>query len=239
MEREILYRGKSIYDNEWIEGYYVGDNTIVKTEDMMYDLGYINDSRCYECYPESIGQFSGLCGKNGEKLFEGDIIKETWTFNNASIPITKTGKASDIGVMEYNINSSYSEFRVKYKTSRDRGHDIEIKVIGNIYDNKELLKTKIIITPKKIIELIESLPDSEKHIFEDDGEIIVTSDWLCGSFAGRGFSAKTKEDAAQQLINYLDEHIGHNSMVGRVVDESGWPDLDRVKEYCTVDEEND
>ena len=140
MEREILYRGKSIYDNEWIEGYFVGDNTIVKTEDMMYDLGYINDSRCYECYPESIGQFSGLCDNHGKKIFEGHIIKETWIFNDFSIPISHTGKASDIGVMEYNINSSYSEFRVKCKTIRDRGHDLEIEVVGNIYDNPDLLK---------------------------------------------------------------------------------------------------
>ena len=241
MEREILFRGKSIHSNEWIEGYFVGDNTLVKTEDMMYDLGYINDSRCHECYPESVGQFSGLTDKNEKKIFEGDIIKETWTFNNASIPISKTGKASNIGVMKYSANGYYSEFRVRYEKLMSVGYDSYIEVIGNIYDNKELLKTKIMITPKQIIELIESLPESEEHIFEDDGEIIVTSEWLCGSFAGRGFSAKTKEDAAQQLIDYLDVCIGHNSIVGRVVDESGWPDLGRVKEYCTVavDEENE
>lgn len=40
------------------------------------------------------------------------------------------------------------------------------------------------------------------------------------------------EDAAQQLIDYMYEHIGHNSMVGKSVSESGFPNLEKVYEYC-------
>ena len=97
----------------------------------------------------------------------------------------------------------------------------------------------IMITPKQIIELIESLPESEKHIYRWHDVIIVTSEWLCGSFAGTAFLSETKEESAEQLMGYLDEHIGHDSIVGHIVDESGWPDLDKVKRYCTVDEKND
>ena len=94
------------------------------------------------------------------------------------------------------------------------------------------------VTPKKIIELIESLLDSDSHIFEDDGKIVVTNEWLCGSFAGRGFSGDTKEEAAQQLIDYLYRHIGHNSMVGETVTISGFPDLEKVKRYCELQSDN-
>ena len=94
------------------------------------------------------------------------------------------------------------------------------------------------ITPKEIIELIEILPDSDSHIFENNGEVIVTNEWLCGPFAGRGFYGDTKEEAAQQLIDYLYRHIGHNSMVGATVTISGFPDLDKVKRYCMLQSEN-
>ena len=94
------------------------------------------------------------------------------------------------------------------------------------------------ITPNEIIELIESLSDSDSHIFEDDGKIVVTNEWLCGSFAGRGFSGDTKEESAQQLIDYLYRHIGHNSMVGATVTISGFPDLEKVKRYCELQSDN-
>ena len=94
------------------------------------------------------------------------------------------------------------------------------------------------ITPKEIIELIKSLPDSDSHIFENNGEVIVTNEWICGTFAGRGFSGETKEEAAQQLIDYLYRHIGHNSMVGATVTISGFPDLEKVKRYCELQSEN-
>lgn len=84
----------------------------------------------------------------------------------------------------------------------------------------------------EILDLIESLPDSESHIFSDEDGITVTSEWLVGNFAGRPFIDTTKEKAAKQLIDYLDMHITHDSIVGNVVRKSGYPDLKKVKEYC-------
>ena len=60
------------------------------------------------------------------------------------------------------------------------------------------------VTPKEIIELIESLPNSEYHIYTDERGVTVTSEWLVGNFAG----------------------------MGDIVCKSGYPDLKRVKEYC-------
>lgn len=88
------------------------------------------------------------------------------------------------------------------------------------------------VTAKEVIELVKRLPDADLHISHEEGTPIITNEWLCGGFSGRGFTAPTLEEAAEQLIEYLYQHIGHNSMVGQSVTESGFPDLDRVYEYC-------
>ena len=97
-------------------------------------------------------------------------------------------------------------------------------------------------TAKEILTLIKRLPDAEKHIYICciSGKHCVTNEFFAGAFAGRGFEGDTYEEAAEQLINYMYEHIGHDSIVGKAVTESGFPDLERVYEYCkpaSVEEE--
>ena len=81
----------------------------------------------------------------------------------------------------------------------------------------------------ELLALIRSEPDADMHISTDKEGVWVTNEWLCGGFCGRAFVGKTEEEAAQQLIDYLDAHVGHKSVVGRLVTESGWPDLGLVK----------
>lgn len=89
------------------------------------------------------------------------------------------------------------------------------------------------ITAKEIIALIRKLPDAESHIFiEKDGKISITQEWLCGSFAGRCFTSESLDGSANEMIDYLYRHIGHDSMVGKSVTDSGFPDLEKVEKYC-------
>jgi hypothetical protein len=99
------------------------------------------------------------------------------------------------------------------------------------------MKTRV--TPQQIIKLVEKLPDADKHIHIEDGKHYITQEWLVGTFAGRAFEGETLEDAAQKLIDYLYEHIDHDSMVGNAITRSGFPYLNSVERYCTpvVEEE--
>lgn len=76
--------------------------------------------------------------------------------------------------------------------------------------------------------ILEYNPDS---IFTDDDGINVTTEWLVGTFAGRGFSSNDKMDAIKQMCDYFDENKGNDSMVGLIVTASGWPNLDMVERY--------
>ena len=93
------------------------------------------------------------------------------------------------------------------------------------------------ITAQEIIDLVKRLPDSDSHIYEEDGKICITQEWLCGTFAGRGFFGETLEEAAEEMIDYLYEHVGHDSFVGKYVTDSGFPDLEKVERYCTPEDE--
>ncbi len=88
------------------------------------------------------------------------------------------------------------------------------------------------MTSKEVIELIESEKYPEQWISQEkDGQWWITSEWLVGVFAARAFVADSKEKAAQQLIEYFDRHIGHDSLVGIMVRESGWPSVLSVKRF--------
>ena len=90
------------------------------------------------------------------------------------------------------------------------------------------------VMPEEILELIKKLPDVENHISIDyhEKKFCVTNEWLVGAFAGQSFEADSFYEAAEELIDYLYKHINHDSMVGRIVTESGFPDLEKVYNYC-------
>lgn len=85
--------------------------------------------------------------------------------------------------------------------------------------------------PAALIKFLEQYPQHKDCIFKSSDKWTVTDEWLVGTFAGRGWEGDTKEEAAQQMIDYLNKHIGHKSMVGSAVTNSGWPNVESVKQY--------
>ena len=72
MNREVLFRGKSVETNEWIYGSYI----LEKYENISYICYFEYESsisiKQVEVIPETVGEFTGMTDKNGIKIFEGD-----------------------------------------------------------------------------------------------------------------------------------------------------------------------
>ena len=128
--RKILFRGKrngyaEQRDRDWLEGsLLVGDNGECE---ICYGTPRIRIT--YSVIPVTVGQITGLLDKNGKKIFEGDIV-DILTENE------------EIGVVAYEDGGflvNADGFCVDFH-SNINGTDLE--VIGNIYDNPELLEAQ-------------------------------------------------------------------------------------------------
>lgn len=131
--REILFRAKRLSDGVWVEGdlsrcVVVGETHIRRIEENL-------STTTHKVYAETVCQYTGLTDKNGRKIFEGDILRFVNYINNnewlCSIEFLEGSficryiyEDGELG--EYNHFTSWHE-KVKWE------------VIGNIFDNPELI----------------------------------------------------------------------------------------------------
>lgn len=124
--RTIKFKGKAIDDKEWLYG------DLVSSADKKRFAILVNDKESYdecEVTPETIGQFSGLYDCDGAEIYEGDILK--WI----------TGKMYVVkfwrGMFYASVEECNDGFLGGFPLHALNEY---CEIIGNIYDNTELLK---------------------------------------------------------------------------------------------------
>lgn len=151
--REILFRAKRIDNGEWVEGQYAYIlNPLTESGEPIKHL-ICNGTNIFnnEIDPETLCQYTGLKDKNGNRIWENDIVScehekypddnpsEVYPLLPESIKYTR-----NYAVEFINTGSSYG-YRLRNKSIHFMltGNVIQnhkIEVVGNIFDNPELLK---------------------------------------------------------------------------------------------------
>lgn len=138
MAREILFKAKRIDNGEWMEGYvfddgcengriFVGVLEIQEYKGSACDDWDIVGTYFYEVDPSTICQYTGLTDDSGAKIWENDVVfipyedenfKVSWDSDSARFALDGDGLTIDF----------------------DNMYGYECEVIGNIFDNMELLE---------------------------------------------------------------------------------------------------
>ena len=163
MNRTIKFRGKDIETGNWVYGYYVcledyfrkpinGKERIThriysgSADTCTSENGYDFTPSWYEVDPDTVSQFTGLHDKNGNEIYEGDIIYSEFNDgSNTNCLIEWNEEKACFGLMD---DSEY-----KYKMN---GYDFphfdntilnnfmknskKFEIVGNIFDNKDLME---------------------------------------------------------------------------------------------------
>lgn len=156
MTREIIFRGKKVDNGEWAYGRgllqckdELGNETVAVFEDVVKSEKYIKKEGKYTLYyapvkAETLGQYTGLKDKNGDKIFEGDILKTPRGFIG-EVVFGRTEEECTHMVFRRKITDVYTTYGWVFK--RADGFTIAIddeilqgELIGNVTDTHELLK---------------------------------------------------------------------------------------------------
>ena len=158
MNREILFRGKRVDNGEWVEGSLIdwgcdGNQVYIipfsKYATSLSLAQWVN-SFGIAVIPETVGQYTGLTDKNGTKIFDGDILRgykypylseghfnyyaEVIYFENCPAFGLYTFKNPNLDFVS-GISHGNTDFMEDWECEN-------WEVIGNIFDNHELMEEK-------------------------------------------------------------------------------------------------
>jgi len=139
MNREIKFRGRRVDTGEWVCGYYYHDQKF-KNGYSCQDVYIIRDEldQDFEVDPATVGQFTGFKDKNGQEIYEGDILRYI-LFQ----PIEGVTDNELLHQVIWAENGFYFwRYKTGYMEDPENPHGVTngYKVSGNIYENLELLK---------------------------------------------------------------------------------------------------
>lgn len=147
--RKILFKAKRIDNGEWVEGCIVMDQS--RLDIFKYRIQPIESGVLYAppIDPDTLCQYTGLTDKNGKKIWENDILRYSYDYDES--PFLKDGEE-----IKYRAGAVFwSEWRGSWAVcgrgnKKCTNNDVfkynrnpnRTKVIGNIFDNPELLEVE-------------------------------------------------------------------------------------------------
>ena len=165
--REILFRAKRVDNGEWVSGgsviqfldngvrsFYMpqfNEKCVCEHDEATDDILKIENVRFYKVDSESICQYTGLTDKNGKKIWENDILRYSYDYEDS--PWLKEKGLTNEDIKYYIGAVFWSDWRASWAVcgkGKSRGCNQNVftysrnpnrtEVIGNVFDNPELLE---------------------------------------------------------------------------------------------------
>ena len=149
--REILFKAKRIDNGEWVEGQYVYITNPLTEDGKPIKHLICNGTNIFNDLidPDTLCQYTGLTDKNGKKIWENDILRYSYDYDGS--PFLKDGEE-----IKYRVGAVFwSEWRGSWAVcgrgnKKCTNNDVfkynrnpnRTEVIGNIFDNPELLEVE-------------------------------------------------------------------------------------------------
>ena len=133
--REILFRGKDSITKRWVYGALVQQQDHPLKEKAFiisysnYQFGDFSEAVMHEIDANTPGQYTGFVDKKGKKIFEGDIVS---IYNSKAFLFAV--EWNNQYVLKCTINGVSDNILNVIESPED------VEVVGNIYDNSELIK---------------------------------------------------------------------------------------------------
>ncbi len=138
--REIKFRGLTDEKN-WVYGFL--HQRVVSADEVVFCIQE-KPGTDTEIIPESIGEFTGLKDKNGKKIYEGDLCKELYEDGIETGEILQILWSPyykfDAKVIKGGTLSEGLSFPLWHWDKRKENGYRQLEIIGNIYENPEILK---------------------------------------------------------------------------------------------------
>lgn len=136
MNREIKFRGKDLLKNKWVYGYlseiFGKDSRRFTIDEAIHFDADGNSLNVFEVYPETVGQFTGFYDKNDKEIYDGDVLKSNYEDYIYWV------KYENGGFYIYNDMGRYGSIKRAFEVYKEC--EMQVEIIGNIYDNPELLE---------------------------------------------------------------------------------------------------
>ena len=130
--REILFKGKRKYNCEWIEGLIWKKKYNSNRIFISYFPYEDDDEVAYDVDSDTICQYTGLTDKNGNKIWENDIVKGLF-YHGLKVKAVVAFKYGAFGL-------KWNRGDVEAFSAFTSICNVEYEIIGNIFDNPELLE---------------------------------------------------------------------------------------------------
>lgn len=224
MKREILFKAKT-ENNKWIEGCYYNEifRDGLNNDKILFEKHFIKKiDGCFDTVfkalsvvPDTVCQFTGLTDKNGVKIFEGDIVRHLFEKDEGVYNEIKE-VYFDNEMLEFGLKMSNELFHCQFKD--------EFEVIGNIFDNHELLERQTISKIRDFTKyVIKTHPDPDSLLNLTVGEC---HNELCN--IAEGFKTEHSEEIKDFLCDLYSNRDSYSG--GGLIDEI----KDKLKEFGII-----